>query len=104
RNGVLSRTGKDFPAVGERDVTAGRVERSVFRPEALDLNNVTRLQYVSGNPAALQHTRRTAGKSPRCDLSAFVLHIDVEPDVRIVQFPFLHTPVTLSRFCRIVFG
>src|SRR5881397_3651271 len=88
RDDVLSGASKDLAAIGKGDVASRGVVGAILRPKAFDLHRIPGFQHVSGNSTPHQHARRTSREAPGSDLSAVVLYIHVEPDMRVHPLDF----------------
>src|SRR5689334_10525452 len=95
--------GEHTSSIRKRDRVARSVERSVFRAEALDDDLVARFECGAAHAAALEHTWRAARESPVRDGAVGILHVDVEPDMRVAPLDTRHDAANLHRLFEIVF-
>src|SRR5687767_10084216 len=83
RAAVIGCSSEKSSAIGQCDTAAGRMIRTVLGPVALHRNNSTDFQIVFAPPNSAQIGWRSSLKSPICNLSVGVLHVHVNPDVRV---------------------
>src|SRR6185503_13167238 len=83
RCAVFVRCGEHAAAVSKGHAPARRIVRSVACAEALDDDHVAFLHGVAADTPALEHARRSGREAPVRHLALLVLHVDVEPAVRV---------------------
>ena len=101
---VLRAGRQDVPAVRERHASARGVVRAVLRAEPFDDDRFAELQLILDDAAAHQLAGRAAGESPGGDGAVSVLHVEVEPDVRVGPLDLLDDAGHLHRLGVVEFG
>ncbi len=84
-----------LPAVGESEVARAGAERAIFRLEADDRDSRAGRQRVPVPSQAHQDRWRAAFDLPALDGAIGLLHIDVQPGVRV--HPLHHDHLTIER-------
>src|SRR5579871_4488667 len=104
-NGVFHGGGEHFSAIfGEHYLTARGVEGPILGAKARYGDHVTRLDGIFGDAAALEHSRRGSGKTPRGQVAVVTLGVHVKPDMRILPLDLAHDAGHLDGLGFIVFG
>src|SRR5687768_6926700 len=86
------RAGEERAAVGELDVRGAQYLRPITRDVAGDGDTRAGRQVLAAPSAAIQRVGGAEFNGPLGDLSLRVLHVDVQPRVRILEFHFRDGP------------
>src|SRR5579872_5129417 len=90
--------------VGEGDNIARGVVRAILRAMTGDGEHLSQFEAIFRNAAPRQHARRGRREAPNRDLTAIVLHFQVEPDVGVGPFQTREGPRQFDRFLQIELG
>src|SRR5262249_14377904 len=78
--------------------------RSVLRQRAVDRDRVADLQRIGAPAVARERIWRSALALPRLHGAFVVLHVQIDPDVRVLPFEFRHRALQRDRLVRVELG
>src|SRR5579862_3091263 len=103
RRGVFRRSGKYPLAIGQSHAAGAAGIGTVLGKSPLNVNQIALFQGVPGPALPAQGVRRPAFALPMDRLTAGVLDIDVEPDVRIHPIDFRDRALQLYCLRSVIF-
>src|SRR4051812_13207382 len=95
------RAGEHAAAVGHRDRAHVAGLRSVFRHEAVDGDRLIDLERITRPAVARERVRRAPFALPRLYRALRVLHVEVDPDVRVAPLDLRHRAGQHDRLVRV---
>src|SRR5438874_6600136 len=106
RRRIVAAHGSREHAAAVRELHHARVAglRSVFGERAVDRDRVAHLQRVRAPAVARQRVRRTALALPGLHGAVVVLHIEIDPDVRVRPFELRDRALERDGLVRVEFG